>query len=130
MPAARRYKQSLVDEIGEAIRSLPPGTPPEPEVSAPDALEQWKEDLRRKMFDEHVDISAIVDLLNSKGFKVNARQVRNTVKPKVKKPRQVSPAKTKGGTQPARRGREKPPTASPPIASKGSFTVQPDDEDC
>jgi alanyl-tRNA synthetase len=127
MPAARRYKQSLVDELKEAIRSLPPGEPPEPEYSTQEVLEQLSEELRRKLYDEHVDVDAIVDMLNQRGFKVKAREVRNAAQPKVKRPKQVAPAK--GGSSQKESDRAQAKNASKSAPRKGSFEVRPDEDD-
>lgn len=127
MPAARRYKQSLIDELKEAIRALPPGEAPEPEHSTQEALEQLREELRRKIHDEHVDVEAIVDMLNEKGFKVKAREVRNAAQPKVKRLKQVAPAK--GANSQKAGGRAQTKDASKSAPRNGSFEVPPDEDD-
>lgn len=127
MPAARRYKQSLIDELKEVIRALPAGEAPEPEHSTQEALEQLSEELRRKIHDEHVDIDVIVDLLNERGFKVKAREVRNAAQPKAKRPKQVAPAKGEISQKAVDRVRTKDAPRSG--ARKGSFEVRPDEDD-
>ena len=126
MPAARRYKKSLIDEIGESIRALPPGEPPEPELSTKEALEKWQKDLRRKINDEHVDIAVIVDMLNAKGFKANAREVRAIVKPKSRKLRSAPSAK---GAKSQSIDRSQRTNELPSGARKGAFEVRPDGDD-
>lgn len=126
MPAARRYKQSLVDELKEAVRALPPGERPEPEHSTQEALEQLREDLRRKIHDEHVDVATIVNMLNARGFKVKEREVRSAAQPKPKKQRQVAPAKGSGKRT---GGGDTSKDAAKPSPGSGSFEVRPDEDD-
>lgn len=125
MPAARRYKQSLVDELKEAIRALPPCEPPEPEHSTQQALQQLKEELRQKIVNEHVDVAVIVDLLNARGFKVKARDVRSVAQPKRRQ--KSSGAKAAGGGKGAKKnqGTDVPMQT----ARSGSFIVRPDEDD-
>lgn len=127
MPAARRYKQSLLDELKEAIRSLPPGEPPEAEHSTQDALKQLEEDIRRKILDEHVDVSAIVDLLNARGFNLRPRDVLKVAQPKTRSRRKRSSATAAGKGKGTRNGNSHGgPMLTP---QSGSFEVRPDEDD-
>ena len=130
MPAARRYKQTLVDEIKEAIRGLPPGLPPEPELTTREAIEALKDDIRRKVFDEHVDVATIVELLNARGFKVKPADLRPVTSRKSNRTRPAAaPARNKGAAKRASNGAETGSLAKPPSHGSGTFPVRPDEDD-
>lgn len=140
MPAARRYKQSLVDEMRNAINSLPAGNPPEPELKKNEVLEVLKADLRRRHLDEHVDIAEIVKALNEKGFSVNAAEIRKTVSPKKAKNSKSATSASPGGAK-SRTSKNAISTASgskhnnagktdgTTVVAKGGFEVRPDEDD-
>ncbi len=133
MPAARRYKQSLVDELKAAISALPPGTPPEPEVTRDEVLQQLETELHRKIIDENVDVTTVVDMLNARGIRVSPGQIRGIVKPKSKKSRKAkAPA-----TPRARRAPAGVMNSAPGESARGGgsqraeagFQVRPDGDD-
>jgi hypothetical protein len=138
MPAAKRYKQSMIDSLREEIRNLPPGKPPEPEFNKDEALEIMKDDFQA-MLGEHVDINDIVNLLNQRGFSVKASDIKKKVAEpstsgKSQKGRKAgtptahaatNPRKAKGAT-PTSTIVPKEATAQP---SSGGFTVRPDGDD-
>lgn len=128
MPAALTFKQSQVDELRDALGAIPARTAPEPTVTRMEALQQLRDDIRRKVIEDHVPISEIVDALNSKGFKTNARQIGGMVQP-PKKRKKAAPARKSEGASAAKSQVRTGHGEGPASASRSSFAIRPDRDD-